>query len=73
MLVAAAPVSMSSIGMVSTTLTAKPSDSLNNMSNSFTLKLFLRVAPVEGRGILNLILSVLFSTKLTIVLAYAES
>ena len=72
MLVAAAPVSMSSIGMVSTTLTAKPSDSLNNMSNSFTLKLFLRVAPVEGRGILNLILSVLFSTKLTIVLAYAE-
>jgi hypothetical protein len=59
--------------MVSTTLTAKPSDSLNNISNSFILKLFLRVSAEHGNGIFNFILSVLFSTKLTIVLAYAES
>ena len=59
---------MSSIEIVSTTLTAKPSDSLNNISNSFILKLFLIVAPEDGSGIFSLILSTLFSTKVTTVL-----
>ena len=56
-----APVSMSSIDIVSIVLTAIPSDSLNSISNSFILKSFLSVFPGEGNGILSLILSVLFS------------